>query len=88
MMIELDFVPQIDSSNQIDERCLDLQKKKISQVSKKKLEDIHCSIESYLGRFQNLLRAENMRYIQIMLILTRAFLKPLASDRNLKESNI
>ncbi|ANM59475.1 DNA repair DEAD helicase RAD3/XP-D subfamily protein [Arabidopsis thaliana] len=40
MMIELDFVPQIDSSNQIDERCLDLQKKKISQVSKKKFHQL------------------------------------------------
>jgi len=44
-MIELDFVPQIDSSNQIDERCLDLQKKKISQVSKKKVHVINLYYE-------------------------------------------
>ncbi|VYS51568.1 unnamed protein product [Arabidopsis thaliana] len=81
-------VLKLGNVTRINERCLDLQKKKISQVSKKKLEDIHCSIESYLGRFQNLLGAGNRRYIQIMLILTRAFLKPLASDRNLSSVNV
>lgn len=51
------------------------------------LEDVLCSIENYLGRFQNLLGAGNRRYIQTLLLLTRALLKPLASDRNLNRVN-
>lgn len=47
------------------------------------LEDVHCSIENYLARFQNLLGAGNRRYIQTLLLLIRALLKPLANDTNL-----
>ncbi|KAJ4888446.1 RAD3-like DNA-binding helicase protein [Raphanus sativus] len=60
-----------------------------AKVTMSQLEDVHSSIESYLGRFQNLLGAGNRRYIQTMLILIRALLKPLAttSDRNLNGGN-
>ncbi|KAG2301694.1 hypothetical protein Bca52824_030345 [Brassica carinata] len=60
-----------------------------AKVTMSQLEDIHSSIESYLGRFQNLLGAGNRRYIQTLLILIRALLKPLAttSDRNLNSVN-
>uniref|UniRef100_A0A1J3GME6 Putative ATP-dependent RNA helicase DDX11-like protein 8 n=1 Tax=Noccaea caerulescens TaxID=107243 RepID=A0A1J3GME6_NOCCA len=52
-------------------------------ITMSQLEDVHCSIENYLARFQNLLGAGNRRYIQTLLILIRALLKPLASDTNL-----
>lgn len=60
-----------------------------AKVTMSQLEDVHSSIESYLARFQNLLGAGNRRYIQTMLILIRALLKPLAttSDRNLNSVN-
>ncbi|KAL9862742.1 putative RNA helicase chromatin remodeling SNF2 family [Arabidopsis thaliana] len=75
----------IDEAHNLADTLLSMHDAKLT-VSQ--LEDIHCSIESYLGRFQNLLGAGNRRYIQIMLILTRAFLKPLASDRNLSSVNV
>ncbi|CAL9241416.1 unnamed protein product [Arabidopsis halleri] len=75
----------IDEAHNLADTLLSMHDAKIT-VSQ--LEDIHCSIESYLGRFQNLLGAGNRRYIQIMLILTRALLKPLASDWNLNSVNV
>ncbi|EOA34339.1 hypothetical protein CARUB_v10021859mg [Capsella rubella] len=75
----------IDEAHNLADTLLSMHDAKIT-VSQ--LDDIHCSIESYLGRFQNLLGAGNRRYIQILLILTRALLKPFTSDTILNSVNV
>ncbi|ESQ26999.1 hypothetical protein EUTSA_v10019547mg [Eutrema salsugineum] len=74
----------IDEAHNLADTLLSMHDAKIT-VSQ--LEDVHCSIEHYLGRFQNLLGAGNRRYIQTLLILIRALLKPIASDRILNTVN-
>ncbi|KAJ0238004.1 hypothetical protein HA466_0245130 [Hirschfeldia incana] len=76
----------IDEAHNLADTLLSMHDAKVTMLQ---LEDIHSSIESYLGRFQNLLGAGNRRYIQTMLILIRALLKPLATttDRNLNSVN-
>ncbi|KFK42393.1 hypothetical protein AALP_AA2G250200 [Arabis alpina] len=74
----------IDEAHNLADTLLNMNDAKIT-VSQ--LEDVHCSIENYLGRFQNLLGAGNRRYIQTLLLLTLALLKPLASDGNLNSRN-
>lgn len=44
------------------------------------LERVQSCIESYLSRFRTLLGPGNRRYIQTLLILTRALLKALHDD--------
>ncbi|CAH2068022.1 unnamed protein product, partial [Thlaspi arvense] len=56
-----------------------------AKVTVSQLEDVRSSIENYLGRFLNLLGAGNRRYIQTLLILIQALLKPLASDRSVND---
>ncbi|XP_010417779.1 PREDICTED: ATP-dependent DNA helicase DDX11-like [Camelina sativa] len=75
----------IDEAHNLADTLLSMHDAKIT-VSQ--LDDIHCSLESYLGRFQKLLGAGNRRYIQILLILTRALLKPFTSERNLNSVNV
>ncbi|VVA95970.1 unnamed protein product [Arabis nemorensis] len=74
----------IDEAHNLADTLLSMNDAKITVAQ---LEDVHCSIENYLGRFQNLLGAGNRRYIQTLLLLTRALLKPLASDGNLNSRN-
>ncbi|CAG7895106.1 unnamed protein product [Brassica rapa] len=76
----------IDEAHNLADTLLSMHDAKIT-ISQ--LEDVHSSIESYLGRFQNLLGAGNRRYIQTLLILIRALLKPLAttSDGNPNSGN-
>ncbi|CAN6848367.1 unnamed protein product [Brassica oleracea] len=75
----------IDEAHNLADTLLSMHDAKITMSQ---LEDVHSSIESYLGRFQNLLGAGNRRYIQTLLILIRALLKPLAtSDGNLNSGN-
>ncbi|KAL1199377.1 Regulator of telomere elongation helicase 1 [Cardamine amara subsp. amara] len=75
----------IDEAHNLADTLLSMHDAKIT-VSQ--LEDVHCCIENYLGRFQNLLGAGNRRYIQTLLILTRALLKPLASEGDLNSINV
>ncbi|XP_010521523.1 PREDICTED: ATP-dependent DNA helicase DDX11 [Tarenaya hassleriana] len=58
-----------------------------AKITLSQLDTVQCSIEKYLGRFRNLLGAGNRRYIQTLLVLTRALLKPLANDDNLNSVN-
>lgn len=44
------------------------------------LELVHSHLESYFIRFRNLLGPGNRRYIQIMMVLTRAFLQVLRNE--------
>ncbi|CAH8392447.1 unnamed protein product [Eruca vesicaria subsp. sativa] len=75
----------IDEAHNLADTLLSMHDAKITMAQ---LVDIQSSIESYLGRFKNLLGAGNRRYIQTMLILIRALLKPLdTSDRNLNSVN-
>ncbi|CAN8233350.1 unnamed protein product [Cochlearia groenlandica] len=74
----------IDEAHNLADTLLSMHDAKIT-VSQ--LEDVHCSIENYLGRFQSILGAGNRRYIQTLLILIQALLKPIANDRNLNTRN-
>ncbi|KAM7480447.1 hypothetical protein LguiA_028660 [Lonicera macranthoides] len=44
------------------------------------LEQVHSHLEMYFQRFHNLLGPGNRRYIQTMMVLTRAFLQTLRND--------
>jgi chromosome transmission fidelity protein 1 len=44
------------------------------------LENVHSHIERYFERFRNLLGPGNRRYIQTLMVLTRAFLQILLED--------
>jgi len=46
------------------------------------LENVHGHIEKYFGRFRSLLGPGNRRYIQTLLVLTRAFLRVLRNDKD------
>ncbi|KAF8117026.1 hypothetical protein N665_0012s0041 [Sinapis alba] len=75
----------IDEAHNLADTLLSMHDAKITMSQ---LVDVHSSIENYLGRFQNVLGAGNRRYIQTLLILIRALLKPLAtSDGNLNSGN-
>ncbi|MCL7052148.1 hypothetical protein MKW94_027669 [Papaver nudicaule] len=53
-----------------------------SRISFSQLEKVHRQLELYFERFRNLLGAGNRRYIQTMMVLTRAFLKVLLGDKD------
>ncbi|XWS20302.1 hypothetical protein CRYUN_Cryun31cG0088800 [Craigia yunnanensis] len=46
------------------------------------LENVHSHIEKYFGRFCSLLGPGNRRYIQTLLVLTRAVLRVLLDDKD------
>ncbi|KAI3995975.1 hypothetical protein MKX01_037472 [Papaver californicum] len=52
-----------------------------SRISFSQLEKVHRHFELYFERFRNLLGAGNRRYIQTLMVLTRAFLKVLLDDK-------
>ncbi|KAI3974022.1 hypothetical protein MKX01_030598 [Papaver californicum] len=56
-----------------------------SRISFSQLEKVHRHLELYFRRFRNLLGGGNRRYIQTLMVLTRAFLKVLLDD---KDSNL
>ncbi|MCD7457171.1 hypothetical protein HAX54_034377 [Datura stramonium] len=51
-----------------------------SKITFSQLELVHSHLESYFMRFRNLLGPGNRRYIQIMMVLTRAFLQVLRKE--------
>ncbi|XP_016514733.1 uncharacterized protein LOC107831480 [Nicotiana tabacum] len=51
-----------------------------SKITLSQLELVHSHLESYFIRFRNLLGPGNRRYIQIIMVLTRAFLQALGSE--------
>ncbi|XP_030526173.1 ATP-dependent DNA helicase DDX11 [Rhodamnia argentea] len=48
-----------------------------AKMTLSQLEDVHCHLEMYLERFFNLLGPGNRRYIQTLMVITRAFLGAL-----------
>ncbi|XP_010033872.1 LOW QUALITY PROTEIN: ATP-dependent DNA helicase DDX11 [Eucalyptus grandis] len=48
-----------------------------AKVTLSQLEDVHCHLEMYLERFFNLLGPGNRRYIQTLMVITRAFMGAL-----------
>ena len=46
------------------------------------LEDVHFHVEKYFERFRNLLGPGNRRYIQTLMVLCRAFLQILCSEKD------
>ncbi|KAI3854561.1 hypothetical protein MKW92_042093 [Papaver armeniacum] len=56
-----------------------------SRISFSQLEKVHRHLELYFERFRNLFGAGNRRYIQTLMVLTRAFLKVLLGN---KDSNL
>ncbi|XP_039066681.1 ATP-dependent DNA helicase DDX11-like isoform X1 [Hibiscus syriacus] len=53
-----------------------------AKITLSQLENVHSHIEKYFGRFCSLLGPGNRRYIQTLLVLTRAFLRVLLNDKN------
>ncbi|RAL44089.1 hypothetical protein DM860_015010 [Cuscuta australis] len=53
-----------------------------ARVTLSQLERLHSHLESYLKRFQSLLGPGNRRYIQTLMVLTRAFLHILCHGKN------
>uniref|UniRef100_A0A2N9EY99 Helicase ATP-binding domain-containing protein n=1 Tax=Fagus sylvatica TaxID=28930 RepID=A0A2N9EY99_FAGSY len=51
-----------------------------SKLTLSQLENVHSHIERYFERFRNLLGPGNRRYIQTLMVLTRAFLQILRED--------
>ncbi|KAJ8560064.1 hypothetical protein K7X08_004122 [Anisodus acutangulus] len=51
-----------------------------SKITLSQLELVHSHLESYFKRFRNLLGPGNRRYIQIVMVLTRAFLQVLHNE--------
>ncbi|GAB4842212.1 hypothetical protein Ancab_012170 [Ancistrocladus abbreviatus] len=57
-----------------------------AKVTFSQLENVHHSLESYLERFCNLLGPGNRRYIQTLMVLTRAFLQVLLHEDETDEN--
>ncbi|KAA3479358.1 putative ATP-dependent DNA helicase DDX11 [Gossypium australe] len=53
-----------------------------AKITLSQLENVHSRIEKYFGRFRSLLGPGNRRYIQTLLVLTRAFLRVLLNDKD------
>ncbi|XP_021298743.1 ATP-dependent DNA helicase DDX11 isoform X2 [Herrania umbratica] len=53
-----------------------------AKITLPQLEKVHSHIEKYFGRFCSLLGPGNRRYIQTLLVLTRAFLRVLVDDKD------
>ncbi|KAH1048040.1 hypothetical protein J1N35_038824 [Gossypium stocksii] len=59
-----------------------------AKITLSQLENVHSHIEKYFGRFRSLLGPGNRRYIQTLLVLTRAFLRILLNDKDGNRLNI
>ncbi|KAK2971189.1 hypothetical protein RJ640_008613 [Escallonia rubra] len=51
-----------------------------SKITSPQLEHVHSNLERYFQRFRNLLGPGNRRYIQTLMVLTRAFLQTLSNS--------
>ncbi|XP_020535300.1 ATP-dependent DNA helicase DDX11 isoform X2 [Jatropha curcas] len=80
-------VLKLGNATRINERCLELQKYGKSEVSKIKLDHVHSHIKKYFARFRNLLGPGNRRYIQTLMVVTRAFLQTLSSEKDWSNAN-
>ncbi|XP_068651772.1 uncharacterized protein [Aristolochia californica] len=69
----------IDEAHNLADSLLNMYNSKIT-VSQ--LEQIHLHLKLYLDKFFNQLGAGNRRYIQTLMVLTRAFLRLLLDDSN------
>ncbi|CAM8958953.1 unnamed protein product [Rhodiola kirilowii] len=67
----------IDEAHNLADSLISMYDAKISSTQ---LERVQSCIESYFSRFRNLLGPGNRRYLQTLLVLTRAFLKALYDD--------
>ncbi|GMH15967.1 hypothetical protein Nepgr_017808 [Nepenthes gracilis] len=57
-----------------------------AMITSSQLENMHHSLEMYLARFHNLLGPGNRRYVQTLMVLTRAFLQAILKEEDLNES--
>ncbi|KAL0354681.1 UNVERIFIED_CONTAM: ATP-dependent DNA helicase DDX11 [Sesamum radiatum] len=73
-----DSVIIIDEAHNLADTLISMYDAKIT-VSQ--LNQLQTHLDGYFRRFRNLLGAGNRRYIQTLIILTRAFLKMLSDDR-------
>ncbi|RDY04748.1 ATP-dependent DNA helicase DDX11, partial [Mucuna pruriens] len=53
-----------------------------SKITLSQLETVHCHVERYFVRFQNLLGHANRRYIQTLMVLMKAFLRVLLDEKD------
>ncbi|XP_042475699.1 ATP-dependent DNA helicase DDX11 isoform X3 [Macadamia integrifolia] len=53
-----------------------------SKITLSQLEQVHSHLELYFERFRKLLGAGNRRYIQTLMVITRAFLRVFLDDKN------
>ncbi|KAF7843340.1 ATP-dependent DNA helicase DDX11 [Senna tora] len=53
-----------------------------SKITLSQLENVHSHVDTYFGKFCNLLGPGNRRYIQTLLVLTRAFLRLLLNEKD------
>ncbi|KAK0595407.1 hypothetical protein LWI29_006303 [Acer saccharum] len=53
-----------------------------SKITLSQLENVHIHLEKYFGRFRSLLGPGNRRYIQTLMVLTRAFLQVLVNEKD------
>ncbi|KAK1575989.1 hypothetical protein Q3G72_009915 [Acer saccharum] len=53
-----------------------------AKITLSQLENVHIHLEKYFGRFRSLLGPGNRRYIQTLMVLTRAFLQVLVNEKD------
>ncbi|KAL5756122.1 hypothetical protein ACOSQ2_020868 [Xanthoceras sorbifolium] len=53
-----------------------------AKITLSQLENVHIHLEKYFGRFRSLLGPGNRRYIQTLMVLTRAFLQILLNEKD------
>ncbi|KAG6788944.1 hypothetical protein POTOM_005022 [Populus tomentosa] len=58
-----------------------------AKITSSQLESVHSHIEKYFTRFRNILGPGNRRYIQTLMVLTRAFLQTLDNKKDLSNVN-
>ncbi|XP_065868861.1 uncharacterized protein [Euphorbia lathyris] len=58
-----------------------------SRITFLQLDHVHSHIEKYFARFRNLLGPGNRRYIQTLMVITRALLQALSSEKDLSHIN-
>ncbi|CAK7356690.1 unnamed protein product [Dovyalis caffra] len=58
-----------------------------AKITSSQLECVHSQTEKYFMRFRNLLGPGNRRYIQTLMVLTRAFLQSLDNNKDLSNVN-
>ncbi|XP_012073350.1 ATP-dependent DNA helicase DDX11 isoform X1 [Jatropha curcas] len=58
-----------------------------AKITFSELDHVHSHIKKYFARFRNLLGPGNRRYIQTLMVVTRAFLQTLSSEKDWSNAN-